>query len=328
MKVLKLFVRKELLVDGIETSYLEAGQGQPLVLLHGGEFGGEAEICWEHNIPALAEHFRVLAPDLLGFGQTAKLADFVDGRMRRLRHLAQFIELAGAEGAACIGNSMGGMLLMFDAASDTPLIKASKLVTIAGAGALHDNEHVKALFDYDGSVDAMKLIVKALFHNEKWVEDQDYVQRRLASSLAPGAWEAVAAARFRRPNPLPPSGERKGIAFEKISADVLVIAGACDKLKPYGWWDELTGQIPNCSFALVEEAGHCPQIEQPAQTNAILLDFLLGNQRGSLTDNRREPRPVWASHQRYTNFPNAWGNGAHCSGRTKLGNSDYTLIYL
>lgn len=276
-----MFVRKELLVDGIETSYLEAGQGQPVVLLHGGEFGGEAEICWEHNISALAAHFRVLAPDLLGFGHTAKLVDFVDGRMRRLRHLARFIELAGAEGAPCIGNSMGGMLLMFDAASDSPLIKANKLVTIAGAGALHDNEHVKALFDFDGSLDAMKLIVRALFHDDRWVEDEAYVQRRLASSLAPGAWEAVAAARFRRPNPLPPSGERKGIAFDRISADVLVIAGACDKLKPQGWWDELTGQIPSCSFALVAEAGHCPQIERPTETNGILLEFLRGNLRSN-----------------------------------------------
>ena len=91
------FQRKEILVDGLETSYLEAGCGDTVVLLHGGEFGGEAEVCWEATIPALASHFRVLAPDLLGFGRTAKVVDFVDGRMRRLRHLARFVERIVAE---------------------------------------------------------------------------------------------------------------------------------------------------------------------------------------------------------------------------------------
>ena len=191
------FVRKEILVDGLETSFLEAGSGEPVVLLHGGEFGGEAEICWEATIPALAPHFRVLAPDLLGFGRTAKVVDFVDGRMRRLRHLARFIEMMEASSAPCVGNSMGGMLLLLDAASAKPLLSPRKIVTIAGGGALVETEHIRALFDYDGSYEGMKKIVTALFHGEKWAQDKEYVERRRASSLAPGAWEAVAGAPFR-----------------------------------------------------------------------------------------------------------------------------------
>src|SRR3984893_14293609 len=66
-------------VDGLATSYLEAGTGDPVILLHGGEFGASAEIGWEHNIPALAARYRVLAPDMLGFGQSAKVIDFNDG---------------------------------------------------------------------------------------------------------------------------------------------------------------------------------------------------------------------------------------------------------
>ena len=74
--------RKTVLVDGLVTGYLEAGQGDPVVLLHGGEFGVSAEIGWEHNIAALAAHHRVLAPDMLGFGESAK----VDRLQRRPRH--------------------------------------------------------------------------------------------------------------------------------------------------------------------------------------------------------------------------------------------------
>ncbi len=45
--------RRAVAVDGLPTSYLEAGDGDPVVLLHGGEFGANAEIAWEHRAPAL-----------------------------------------------------------------------------------------------------------------------------------------------------------------------------------------------------------------------------------------------------------------------------------
>ena len=270
------FQRKEILVDGLETSYLEAGRGEPLVLLHGGEFGGEAEVCWEATIPALAGHFRVLAPDLLGFGQTAKVVDFVDGRMRRLRHLARFVDLMGAVGSSCIGNSMGGMLLLYDAALQSPLLQPRKIVSIAGGGALlTESSHTQALFTYDGSLDGMRRIVEALFHQERWAQNTDYLERRRASSLAPGAWEAVAAARFRRPQDVQESRPASvGIDYARILVETLIIAGENDKIKPAGWWEELTGKMAKAQAVTVPDAGHCAQLEHPELVNGILLDFL------------------------------------------------------
>ncbi len=267
--------RRDILVDGLETSFLEAGSGEPVLLLHGGEFGGDAQVCWEATIPALARHYRVLAPDLLGFGRTAKVVDFVDGRMRRLRHLARFAEMMDAVGAPCIGNSMGGMLLLFDAGSDRPLLNPSKIVSIAGGGALlMDSPHVEALFAYDGSTEAMRKIVGALFHGAAWPLDDAYVERRRASSLQPGAWEAVAAARFRRPAAVQESRPPSGISYDRISSSTLVIAGARDKLKPERWWEELTGQMPQTQVMVVPDAGHCPQIERPDTVNEALIRFL------------------------------------------------------
>lgn len=268
------FARHTISVDGLETSFIEAGSGSPVVLLHGGEFGGEAEICWEATIPALARYFKVLAPDLLGFGRTAKVVDFVDGRMRRLRHLARFIELVGATSAPCIGNSMGGMLLLFDAASEAPLLSPTKIVSIAGGGALAESEHTHALFAYDGSIDGMRKIVEALFHGEQWARDEAYLERRRSSSLAPGAWEAVAAARFRRPKHLLESRPASAIEYGQISTRTLIIAGEEDKIKPHGWWEELTGQMANSVVRLIAQAGHCPQLEQPEIVNQALLAFL------------------------------------------------------
>jgi pimeloyl-ACP methyl ester carboxylesterase len=88
--------KRAVLVDGLATSYLEAGRGDPVVLLHGGEFGVNAELGWEHNIAALAANHRVLALDMLGFGDSAKVIDFNDGRGMRIRHIAD-TGVAGAQ---------------------------------------------------------------------------------------------------------------------------------------------------------------------------------------------------------------------------------------
>ena len=96
--------RKSVLVDGLVTGYLEAGQGDPVVLLHGGEFGISAELGWEHNIEALAAHHRVLALDMLGFGESAKVIDFNDGRGMRIRHIARFCEVLGVDSAHFVGS--------------------------------------------------------------------------------------------------------------------------------------------------------------------------------------------------------------------------------
>ena len=113
------FQRKTVQVDGLATGYLEAGQGDPVVLLHGGEFGVSAELGWENNIAALAAHFRVLALDMLGFGESAKVADFNDGRGMRIRHIARFCQAVGVESAHFVGNSMGAVNMFVDATSES-----------------------------------------------------------------------------------------------------------------------------------------------------------------------------------------------------------------
>ena len=188
------FARKTILVDGLVTSYLEAGQGDPVVLLHGGEFGVSAEIGWEKNIAALAPHHRVLAPDMLGFGGSAKVIDFNDGRGMRIRHIARFCDAVGVESAHFVGNSMGAVNLFVDATSGDPLLPARSLVTICGGGEIQRNEHSAALYDYDATLSGMRRIVEALFHDPSYPADDAYVQRRYESSIAPGAWEALAAA--------------------------------------------------------------------------------------------------------------------------------------
>jgi pimeloyl-ACP methyl ester carboxylesterase len=273
--------RSSVVVDGLATGYLEAGEGDPVVLLHGGEFGASAELGWERNIAALAAHHRVLAPDMLGFGGSAKVVDFTDGRGMRIRHIARFCEVMGVESAHFVGNSMGAVNLFVDATAESPLLPVRTMVTICGGGEIQRNRYSAALYDYDATLAGMRSIVAALFHDSSYPADDAYVQRRYESSIAPGAWEALAAARFRRPGldaPPPPSSVRP---YRRIGVPTLVVEGGGDKLLAPGWAAEIAGQIPSARSAVIPGAGHCPQIESPAAVNELLVAFLAEQREGA-----------------------------------------------
>ncbi|MCV7359671.1 alpha/beta fold hydrolase [Mycolicibacterium fluoranthenivorans] len=267
-------VRKTIAVDGLTTGYLEAGSGDPVVLLHGGEFGAGAELGWERNIAALAEHYRVLAPDMLGFGESAKVIDFTDGRGLRIRHIARFCEVLGIGSAHFVGNSMGAINLLVDTTSENPVLPVRSLVAICGGGDIQRNAHTDALYDYDATPEAMRRIVTALFFDPSYPADEAYVRRRYESSIAPGAWESLAAARFRRPGLEAPSTPSSQRAYARIAVPVLMVEGARDKLLRPGWAAEIAAQIPDGRSAVVDGAGHCPQIEQPEALNRVVLNFL------------------------------------------------------
>ena len=268
--------RRTIEVDGLATSYLEAGEGDPVVLLHGGEFGASAELGWERNIDALAARYRVLAPDQLGFGQSAKVIDFVNSRAMRIRHVARFCEVLGVESAHFAGNSMGAINLLVDATSDAPLLPVRSLAIICGGGEIQQNHHFDALQQYDATLPAMRNIVEALFFDARYPADEDYVWRRYESSTAPGAWEAVAAARFRRPNAASPAAPPSARPYERIRVPTLVLEGRGDKLLPPGWAAQIAQQIDGASSVVVDDAGHCPQIEQSSTVNELLLNFFGG----------------------------------------------------
>lgn len=263
-------------VDGVRTHYLDAGEGPPVVLLHSGEFGASAELTWEHNLPALAERFRVIAPDWLGFGGTDKLHDFVSGSDRRLRHMAAFLRTLAIDRAAFVGCSMGGTVLVKEAARAAACrLPISRLAIISGGGFVPDNEHRRAMLDYDGTHEGMRRMLRAMFADPRFSEDEAYVERRVRASLAPGAWEAVAAARFKAPGVPPRShfGQEDTTPYEAIPFPTLVIAGGGDRLREPGY-EQALRRIPDVDVHVVPDAGHLVNIERPDVVNELLLAFL------------------------------------------------------
>ncbi|HEY0676205.1 MAG TPA: alpha/beta fold hydrolase [Immundisolibacter sp.] len=263
-------------VGGIRTHYLEAGRGPTLVLLHSGEFGGCAQLSWEHNIGAFAEHFRVIAPDWLGFGKTDKLYDFAQGHRRLLSHMADFLAAMRIDAADFVGNSMGGTFLARVAANPQPLFPIRRLVLASGGGFAPDNAARRALLGYDCTPDAMRALLRAVFHDPRFAADEAYVQRRLALTLEPGVWECTAAARFRSPAMGVPQefGKADDIPYEQIAAPTLIVAGANDQLRLPGYAQELHQRIAGSRLLVLDDCGHCPNIEKAAQFSAAVIDFL------------------------------------------------------
>jgi pimeloyl-ACP methyl ester carboxylesterase len=264
-------------VDGVRTHYLEAGSGPNVVLLHSGEFGASAEISWEHVIPALAAAgYRAIAPDWLGYGHTEKLYDFSNPRERPLRHMRRLLEIIDVESANFIGNSMGGSMLVQVAAREPTALPIRSMVLGPGGGGTPETPERKVLLAYDGSDAAMRALVAAMFYDKKLAQDDAYIARRQAFAHMPGAYEAVAASRFRAPF-RPQSSSFGGVdntPYENVAVPTLIVAGANDPLREPGFAPKLAARIKGAEVLVLPECGHCPNIEKPKEFNEATIRFL------------------------------------------------------
>ncbi|MGC0366559.1 2-hydroxymuconate-semialdehyde hydrolase [Rhodococcus sp. 27YEA15] len=263
-------------VGGIRTHYLDSGDGPPVVLLHSGEFGGSADLCWEYNIaPLAAAGHRVIAPDWLGFGRTDKLRDFVSGSDRMVRHMAAFLETMAIDEADFVGASMGATTLLRESSSGRCRFPIRRMVLASGGGFVPDNPERRKILDYDGTPEAMEAILRANFTDPAWYADREYIERRVAASIEPGAWEAVAAARFKSPATAPRTqfGQPDTIAYENIPFPTLAVAGGADQLREPGYHSALE-RIPDSKVVVLDGAGHLLNIERAEEFNTLTVEFL------------------------------------------------------
>ena len=267
------FEHRNIEIDGIATHYLEAGDGDPVVLVHSGEFGASAELSWRYNIAALAEHFHVYAPDMVGFGLTEKLHHFTGATEFRIRHVEAFCRRLAIERAHFIGSSYGGSLILRVAADhDREAWPIDRIIVISGGGVVPMNEHRETLLSYDGTKEHMKRILQVLFYSSVWWTEP-IVDAWHSSSLEPGAWECAAAARLAIPGKSRPWRPETSDPA-RIDRPTLVVAGGDDYLREPGYGSDLAKALPLGISHTFAAARHFSHIEHAQRFNELALDHL------------------------------------------------------
>ncbi|QBE66916.1 alpha/beta fold hydrolase [Pseudoduganella lutea] len=273
--------------NGIRQHYLEAGDGPPVVLLHGFP---ETSFAWRFQMPELAKRFRVIAPDLRGYGETDKPAGGYDKRnmARDLRELLRELRIARI---ALVGHDRGARVAT-RFAKDYPdmldrLVVMDNVPTrIVARDFSPEVANAYWFFIFNQVPDLPEALIAG--REDLWLRHlfSDWCYDPLAISGA--AFEHYVAA-YRRPGALRGAMSdyraiAEDVAQDKVDAHVKI---ACPTLALWGEdfhavgkmfdmaavWAEMAQDLRTVS---IPQAGHLPQEEQPGRVNAELLSFLAG----------------------------------------------------
>ena len=252
--------------NGIQMAYTDDGAGVPLLLIHGFPLCGAA---WSRQVAAFKNQFRVLVPDLRGFGASPATEGPV-AMSRYAEDLQALIQHLALEPVLLAGHSMGGyvalafakaypqalrglVLVGSKAAADTPEAAAARLalaerVRVEGASVAVAAMAPKMLAAGNGDA-AMAAAVRAFMAPS---QPQGVISALLGMADRPAAtpW------------------------LDQIRVPTLVIAGVDDALIPPAEAESLAAAIPGAQLALIPEAGHLVAFEQPEAFNEALRGWL------------------------------------------------------
>ncbi len=262
-------------IADIKTHFLEAGNGPDLVLLHGGEYGASAEITWKYNIESLAQQFHVVAPDILGWGETDKIYSFSDPAGYRINHVRRFLDAVGMSKAFFVGNSAGGGLILRASVIDPMPLQIQKMVTICGNASVFKTQSQADLENYTPSLENMKKIVALLYHDPRWHTEEN-IRERYQSSIVPGAWEALSAARLRSPAHQARSTTEEFVnKLSQLRVPLLIMSCEHDPLNQRDWDVNFQKIVPGSRVHRFKHSAHEPQIEEAEEFNSVVTAFLL-----------------------------------------------------
>lgn len=254
------------MVDGHRVPYLHGGRGEPLLLLHG--FAANKD-NWTMIARLLTPHFRVIVPDLPGFGDASRLPAASYGIAAQLARLHAFLDTLGLDKVHLGGNSMGGYLATLFAARHPERVMSLWLLAPAGA------------FEGEAS-ETFELVQGGV--NPLIVEDAAGLARLTALCFCKPPWfpaqlqrafldRARAEAPFNRKifdelfaEPVPLSAQ-----VERVPVRTLLVWGDSDRILHPGGQAELRPLFADVECILMRAMGHAPMLERPAET---ALDYL------------------------------------------------------
>ena len=259
---------KFLEIDGHRIRYLESGSSKnTLVLLHG--LGASAE-RWSHVVPLFEDHFRVIVPDLIGFGYSDKptvdyTPDFFTDFLEKFFTASKIIK------PKIIGSSLGGLISAEYAASHSDNIE--KLVLVSPAGMM--NKSTPALDAY---------IMAALYPNEINAKNAfevmegsgKHVEENIVSGFVERMQLPNAKLAFMSTVLGLKNSDSITSKLQSILTPTLIIWGVDDPVIPIEYADDFVSAIPNCEFFRMDGCGHTPYVQDPNIFASKVLEFLNG----------------------------------------------------
>jgi len=255
----------------------------PVVLLHGGGAGATGASNYGRNIDALAEHYRVIVPDLPGYGRSTKEIDHEDPFGDLASAIRGLLDELGIDKAHLVGNSYGGAAAL-RLAMDRP-DKVDRLILMGPGGigttrALPTKGLTSLLSYYGGEGPTREkletFIRDYLVYDDASVPDE-LIELRYQASIQP---EVVANPPLRRPSG--PTAPRTLFRMDftrdrrlaKVQTPTLVIWGADDKVNRPSGGRTLAETMPSCDLYLAARTGHWVQWERADLFNTLATQFL------------------------------------------------------
>jgi pimeloyl-ACP methyl ester carboxylesterase len=260
--------RKEIaLADGTRIVYLEGGSGAPLVLVHG--FGADKD-NFTRVARYLTPHYRVIVPDLVGFGESSHRADVDYHYAAQAQRLHDFTQALGLARFDLGGNSMGGGISMSLAAQHPQEVASLWLLDCAGIAAAPPSELARIVT----TTDTNPLIITketdfAAFLNFI-MSDPPYIPGSVMNAMAR---ERMANQPLERQVFGQIATDSVDAAVKGLATPTLIVWGDEDRALSVGTVPVLKALLPNAQAVVMPHVGHAPMIERPKQSADDYLRF-------------------------------------------------------
>ncbi len=276
----KTITERTLRVNGKDIFVADTGAGPPVVLLHGGGPGASGVSNYARNIEPLAENFRVIVPDLPGYGRSTKGVDRRDPFGYLADHIRGMLDALGIDRAHLVGNSYGGSCAL-RLTLDTPH-RVDKLV-LMGPGGVGTSRGLptaglRSLLAYYGgdgpSLEKLGTFIRSyLVHDGDMVPDS-LIEARYQASIDP---EVVANPPLQRPSGLRTLWRMDFTRDRRLgglATPTLVVWGRDDKVNKPSGAAMLAERMPNADILIAANTGHWVQWERAELFNAVTTAFL------------------------------------------------------
>lgn len=265
--------------QGLKINYYEAGQGPPIILLHG--FGG-CSYSWRFLAPALAADHRVFTIDLKGFGLSDKPEDGKYAVSDQADLVAAFIRSKDLHNLVIMGHSMGGgvtLMTYLKVREDQP-DRIKRLVLIDSAGYPQRLPwfiwlaKLPVLSSVGGKIISPRLaaylvLKKCYYYDEKISEEQ--IDTYAYYGSLPGSREAVVQTAKQI---VPDDIDALTAQYKTVSVPVLIVWGKEDEVVPLEVAKKFKRDIHNSELVILPKCGHMPPEEEPMETIKIIKEFL------------------------------------------------------